>query len=72
MNRSAVTDTGRRIPLFRWEVSDADFRKFRHSEGIRLSLFGQGGHSTVSQQQAFQLPWLGLQQQPVSSSGAIR
>jgi hypothetical protein len=41
VEQAAVTDTGRRIPLFRWEVSDGDFRRFRQHEGTRLSMFGK-------------------------------
>ena len=36
-----MTDTGRRIPLFRWEVSDAEYRKYRQSEATRLSMFAK-------------------------------
>ncbi len=37
----AVTDAGRRIPLFRWEVSDAEYRQYRQSEAVRLSMITQ-------------------------------
>lgn len=37
----AVTDAGRRIPLFRWDVSDAEYREYRQSEATRLSLITQ-------------------------------
>lgn len=37
----AVTDAGRRIPLYRWQVSDAEYRTYRQNEAARLSLFTQ-------------------------------
>lgn len=38
----AMTDAGRRIPLYRWQVSDAEYRTYRQSAAARLSLIAQG------------------------------
>lgn len=37
----AVTDTGRQIPLYRWEVADAEFREYRQNAATRLSLIAK-------------------------------